>query len=644
MSIRKKLLALFGTIAVLVIFLGATAVICQIKLTERAAITEAGNLAHLLADTFAPERHNSKFLGVSKKNKLQDYVAGIKKRQNLDLTLLDSQKAIIADVTGRDLGKTFQPDLNNVTGKTLQDGVTRTFIEAGADGKELRKIVVPLRKEKNKVWGALVLDYTKIYQEHVDLLKVNKIFLTILVLVCLVAAGCLSYVGSWIIAAPLRKLRQGIENISRGMLGVRVAVRSKDEIGYLAGAFNRMAFELKESRDRLVAQGKELEETNREIRLISQMGELLQSCRLGPEAFAIIAQSLEQLFPEDSGALFVFKSSRNLLEAVAVWGEAPPAERAVVPTDCMGMRRGQAYGGGNGSSLPRCHHLEKETRTSLCVPIGPPSEELGLLQVLAGPPLVQDTATWLQARQKLAFSLAERLALALANLKMNEDLRNQSLRDPLTGTFNRRYMEESLEREIFRAARQGITLGIIMIDLDHFKRFNDSYGHVAGDVLLRELGFLLRKHIRGSDIACRYGGEEFTLILPETSLEVVRKRAEELRLAAKRLKVWHVYRWLGSVTLSLGVAVFPDHGPSAKAVLQAADEALYRAKQAGRDRVWVAGEENGQGVPAATPPEIRLTPKEIAALAANHDGPGPKKPPFKTQAKSPLNRVRVLPH
>jgi diguanylate cyclase (GGDEF)-like protein len=169
-------------------------------------------------------------------------------------------------------------------------------------------------------------------------------------------------------------------------------------------------------------------------------------------------------------------------------------------------------------------------------------------------------------------------------------LRDLSVRDPLTGLFNRRYLEETLERELNRAARKQLPLGIIMVDIDHFKQFNDAHGHSAGDALLQQVGRMLREHIRGADIACRYGGEEFTLILPDASRDVIRQRAEHMREDARQLHVRREGQALEAVTLSLGIAVFPEHGSTGAAVLGAADAALYRAKHEGRDRVVVADE------------------------------------------------------
>ncbi len=601
MSLRIKLTALFGTIAGCVMVLGVLAVSYQREAMESAALAEAQELAQIMAHSLALSSTNGRW-GTYQKSKLQDFALSLKKQQNLDVVVVDAHKKVLADPVRQNVGKLFLRDETNEVGQTLRDGIPRTFLEIDATGEVVRKIVVPLKKENQKIGAAIILDYTKFYQDYLGVFRVNKVLFGLMGLASLLLAVACSYLGARWIANPIRKLKEAADNLAQGMVAAKVTLKSKGELGQLAEAVNRMGKQLKDSQERLLAYDRELEQSNREIRLLSQMGELLQSCRMGEAAYAIIAQSLGQLFPEDSGALYVFASSRLLLERVGVWGEAPPPEPEIAPTDCWGMRRGELFSGGDGYHQPRCRHVQNGQRPYFCVPIGPPSEELGLLQVAAGPPSVQEEAAWLPGRQRLAQGVAEHLSLALANLKTNEELRNQSLRDPLTGMFNRRYMEESLEREVFRAARQGTSLGIIMLDLDHFKRFNDSFGHVAGDVLLRELGLMLRKYIRSSDIPCRYGGEEFTLILPDASLEVVRKRAEELRAAARRLKVWHVYRWLGVVTLSMGVAMFPDHGTTAKAILQAADSALYRAKQTGRDRVCVAGENGDQALYVPRPP------------------------------------------
>ena len=185
--------------------------------------------------------------------------------------------------------------------------------------------------------------------------------------------------------------------------------------------------------------------------------------------------------------------------------------------------------------------------------------------------------------------ITERKQAQDALLKSQALLREQSVRDHLTGLFNRRYMEETLERELLRAARKQLSLGMIMLDVDNLKRFNDTWGHAAGDEILRALGSLLFKQVRGEDIACRYGGDEFILILPDASRGVTCERAELICEYAKQFNLQFEGQSLAAVTLSLGVAVFPEHGATSTAILRAVDAALYRAKYEGRGRVVVAG-------------------------------------------------------
>jgi diguanylate cyclase (GGDEF)-like protein len=193
-----------------------------------------------------------------------------------------------------------------------------------------------------------------------------------------------------------------------------------------------------------------------------------------------------------------------------------------------------------------------------------------------------------QAKQQLVVTMAEHAALALSNLKLYETLRNQSTRDPLTNLFNRRCMEESLDRELRRAERSHRQLTLIMLDLDHFKRFNDTFGHDAGDAILRDVGKLLETNFRGEDIACRYGGDEFTVILPVGALDVAEQRAQELRKAIKDLEIPYLNPTLDRVTVSMGIARFPEHGSTAETLLRSADRALYQAKAAGRNRIEIA--------------------------------------------------------
>ncbi|HEX7183111.1 MAG TPA: diguanylate cyclase [Thermoanaerobaculia bacterium] len=337
----------------------------------------------------------------------------------------------------------------------------------------------------------------------------------------------------------------------------------------------------------------EREQRNREIVLLSELGGLLQTCDSTEEAYQVISRQGRKLFPELSGAVYRISHSRTDLDLVASWGETAPISGTDLfrPEDCWGLRLGRDHFVEDPLTDLICRHVgEAVPPKYLCVPMVALGEALGVLHLRVEPGIASSgvTSPLNEARRRLAAAVAEHTAMALANLSLRETLRHQSIRDPLTGLFNRRYFEESLEREVRRAQRRGTCLGVVMLDLDRFKRFNDSFGHEAGDVLLRAFGEFLRRNVRGEDVPCRYGGEEFALLMPEASLQVTRERAEELRRAAKGLQVTYQEHLLGPVTLSLGVAVYPDQGLSGQSVLRAADAALYQSKSDGRDRVTAA--------------------------------------------------------
>jgi diguanylate cyclase (GGDEF)-like protein len=220
----------------------------------------------------------------------------------------------------------------------------------------------------------------------------------------------------------------------------------------------------------------------------------------------------------------------------------------------------------------------------LCIPILAQGETLGILHLQA-----TDEAPQLEASElSLKTTFAAQVGLSIANIKLRAALRTQSVRDALTGLYNRRYLEEVLDREVRRASRAAQSLGILMIDLDHFKSFNDSYGHDAGDAVLREIAMSLTRGIRAEDFVCRFGGEEFVVILPTADLAASRVRAERLRSKTKELTILHQGKSMGMITISVGVAAFPEHGTSPKELMAAADAALYQAKRGGRDQVVVA--------------------------------------------------------
>ena len=280
----------------------------------------------------------------------------------------------------------------------------------------------------------------------------------------------------------------------------------------------------------------------------------------------------------------VVKPSRNLLETAASWGDWWSSGSTFAPDDCWSLRRGKLHE--SGVSGPPCRHFGPENLglRALCVPMIAQGETIGVFHLLRGP-LVAEPPETDDGAVQLASMVSDHIGMAIANLDLREKLRHLSIRDPLTNLFNRRYMEETFAREIERAARDGDTIGVGQLDIDHYKVFNDTHGHEAGDVVLKAIADLLMSRFRGGDVACRYGGEELTLILPRCSLDSTCERLEELRGRLRELVIPYRGSVLTTPTLSMGVAAYPEHGATSGELLRAADQALYQAKENGRDRI-----------------------------------------------------------
>lgn len=380
-----------------------------------------------------------------------------------------------------------------------------------------------------------------------------------------------------------------------GAEGLAVYVRDISDRKTAQEQIVRSKEDAEQANAQLAATVRELEERTVELDLLSEMGEVLQACQSSEEAFIVCEEYLDLLFTDKTGAVCLTSASGDLLETVAEWGgfSATPESRVFAPDRCWALRRGRTHVVDAEHSRLRCWHVGQEFDGQyVCVPLMAQGQALGILHMRRTQPVA---ATFSASKKRLATAVAEQIALAINNIELRVKLRNQSIRDPLTGLYNRRYLEESFSRELHRAARSEQPLTLIMLDADHFKSFNDTFGHEAGDLVLREIAALMRRSTRMDDIACRYGGEEFLIVLPGATLADAERRAEGLREQAKKLTLEYRGQPLATITLSLGVAGYPDHGASVEALIRAADAALYRAKAAGRDRVVVADGEQAQG-------------------------------------------------
>jgi diguanylate cyclase (GGDEF)-like protein len=348
-----------------------------------------------------------------------------------------------------------------------------------------------------------------------------------------------------------------------------------------------------------------------EITRISELGSLLQACTSREEIFRLIPERLRHLFPSASGSISLLSDSKNHVKTVAKWGVCP-TDQIFSPDECWALRRGRVHVHPGGSSALRCSHLLGEG-PSVCIPLIANGDSFGTLTIqnddlqspVSGQASDVDSDT-LNRRRHLAASVGEHVALAIANLNLREALRLEAVRDPLTRLYNRRYMQEFLDRELHFARRKHRPLAIMMLNLDHFKRLNDNFGHAAGNRALAAVGETLLRCVRAEDVACRYGGEEFALILPACSLRHATARAEDIRKRLREYRGLSDEQSSSSLTVSIGVAAFDETTDRVDLLFKFAADALSQAKRAGGDRVIVA--RTASALPESNLPETDPAP------------------------------------
>jgi len=331
-----------------------------------------------------------------------------------------------------------------------------------------------------------------------------------------------------------------------------------------------------------------LEEVNRQNAVLSEMRDLLQTCQTPQEVHKVAAHFVPRLLPGSRGALYQVNDSRTALESVFSWHDDGLRDAVFGPDACWAVRRGRPYHVFDATHALHCDHVAAPPRGGyLCLPLIAQGENFGLMHVQYDG-LPEDDPLQLENRESFLRTMTEHVALAMSNAKLRENLRAQASRDALTGLVNRRFTEEAFEREISRCRRRSKPIAVFMIDIDHFKRFNDQHGHETGDVVLKLVADTLAKSLRREDVVCRYGGEEFLALLPETDERTAMECAERARGRVAELMPYFRDLPLGTVTVSIGVAMFPLHGNTPDLLLRRADEALYQAKRAGRDRTLLA--------------------------------------------------------
>lgn len=326
-----------------------------------------------------------------------------------------------------------------------------------------------------------------------------------------------------------------------------------------------------------------------EARALSDLDEWLQSCKSLDELFMIVKKFLAGVIPDSTGELYLYSNSRDVLDGVCEWGKTSGINDHITADECWALRRGRAYQYNPNTLCFPCDHLHDENaeRPSdyICVPVIAHGDTVGMLHVQFSS---KYSSTDIKTMGKFASRSAEHISMAIANVKLRDELHDQSIRDPLTSLYNRRYFMDGMRRETSLADRGGKGYGLISLDADKFKTFNDNHGHEAGDEVLRALAEQMLASMPKDAICARVGGEEFAILLPKTDIVDCEKQANLLREAVGALEVRTSFGVLPRVTISAGVVAYMGNNMPPSALMKLCDEALYAAKAAGRNCV-VAG-------------------------------------------------------
>ncbi|MEG3691693.1 sensor domain-containing diguanylate cyclase [Vibrio coralliirubri] len=329
-------------------------------------------------------------------------------------------------------------------------------------------------------------------------------------------------------------------------------------------------------------QDERIRQRTHEIELMHRLANMLAACNNMVEAQQIVSDILPRILGNVNGSVSLMRASRNQLITQLDWGETWPGSASFAPEECWSLRKGRAHQSNDDFHSLTCGHMhEMENNQTLCIPLTAHGNTIGIMHLYFGVGDIKiDPIT-----EQLAFSVSEHLGLALANLSLQEKLRSQALSDPLTGLFNRRFFEQKLEEHSMNSATSEQPLSLLMLDLDHFKRFNDNFGHDAGDFVLKEISALLKQSVSEDEIACRLGGEELAVLLPHYSMQEATEFGQTLCDAVRSMHLEHKGLSLGQLGVSIGVATYPKPASDTESLVKMADNALYMAKDMGRSRV-----------------------------------------------------------
>jgi diguanylate cyclase (GGDEF)-like protein len=462
----------------------------------------------------------------------------------------------------------WQSEWVNPTISNLDRGISLDTVRVAADGA---RRLAPVRK---LLLDLLEADRAKSQSAMHDTEQQMRRMLIFALVIALMVAGAVLLVTrevTRLLEQPVRQLIEASERVSRGEFDLTLPPKADNEFGVLSHSFAHMTTALRQEREELAA--------------LNRFSEAVTQCTSEQEIYEHVLYSIRERFRPRQVIIFVLNLEENFLEAVATLVPLPEEIREwpIIPEphNCKAVRMGRRFRVNDVSAEPLCpsRFVAPTEGSYYCGPLIAGGVIIGAVRV-EGP-----KALWTPERESLLESYLSGAATALSNLRLLESTKQQANVDELTGLYNRRFLEEYARKLLAMARRKDQPLGVIMMDLDHFKTFNDVYGHETGDRILRHFAKTASRAIREANLAARYGGEEFVALLPETGSESSMLVAERIRQAVERMVVPSgTEKPLPQVTVSLGIAIYPEHGRGFEEVVQAADKALYESKRAGRNR------------------------------------------------------------
>ncbi len=381
-----------------------------------------------------------------------------------------------------------------------------------------------------------------------------------------------------VLSSPMYHLKQMTFELM-GILTVMVLL----SLGFLVGTSyvsnRQINFKVEEEQKK---QDSRIRQRTHEIELLHRLANMLAACNNMVEAQKIVSDILPRILGDINGSVSLMRASRNQLITQLDWGGTWVGSHSFSPDECWSLRKGRVHQSNDDFHSLSCEHMDAlEDNQTLCIPLTAHGNTIGIMHLYFGAGYVKiDPIT-----EQLAFSVAEHLGLALANLSLQEKLRSQALSDPLTGLFNRRFFEQKLDEATMGSGSGDYEVSLLMLDLDHFKRFNDNFGHDAGDYVLKEISSLLKNSVKDDEVAFRLGGEELAILLPGYDVEAATMFADKICQDVRGMHLEHKGLSLGQLGVSIGVSTFPQPASDSESLVKMADKALYMAKDLGRSRV-----------------------------------------------------------